>query len=489
MTALSTALTYAVAGLKVTSAQTSVVSRNISSASDPDYARKQALLTTLPGGAISVASYNRSADTRLLDKLLGTTSSAAGKQVSLEALEKLSATIGDPESDSSITALVARLQEQLQTYEADPANGALGGTAYRAAADLALGLNSASAAVQETRTQADQDMKASVDRINSLLQQFKVANDAVVRGTGTAADLTDSLDQRDRILKQLSEELGIRTTTRANNDIAIYTDSGVTLFETNPRTVTMQPTQVFDAATTGNAVYVDGVKITGTPSIMGSRTGKLQALADIRDRITVTYQAQLDEVARGLIESFAESDQSGAGLPDRTGLFTFGVGSGIPASGTAVAGLAARISANALADPAQGGNVSLLRDGGFNGAAYGYNATGASGFQDRLAGLIAALDEGRSFDATAQLGTTASLKDFSAAASGWVEAQRQTADRSLSFDTALKSRASEALLRRTGVNIDDEMTTMLDLEKAYQASSKIIAAVDGMLKTLLEMVN
>lgn len=488
MASLSTALNYAVAGLRVNSAQTAVISRNISSASDPDYVRKTADLTRLPGGAISVSSYSRSADLRLLDKLLQTTSGAAGKQVSLDALAKLSATIGDPESDGSITALVAKLQQSLQGYEADPSSTTLGSEAYRRAADLAAGLNSASAAVQETRSQADQDMAASVNRINSLLAQFKVANDAVVRGSGSASDLTDNLDQRDRILKALAEETGVRTVTRANNDVAIYTDSGVTLFETNAREVSFVPTAHLDATTAGNAVYVDGVKITGVPSLMPSRSGKLQALADIRDKTAVTYQTQLDEVARGLIESFAEHDVTGSGQPDRAGLFTSPSSSAVPASGTVVAGLATRLSANVLADPAQGGNVALIRDGGFNGAAYVSNASGAAGYQDRIAALIGALDTPRTFDPAAQLGATASLKAFSAAASGWVEDKRQAADAALDFDSALKSRANDALVRRTGVNIDDEMTAMLDLEKAYQASSKVIAAVDGMLNALLEAV-
>lgn len=485
--ALSTALNYAVAGLRVTSAQTALVSRNISFANEPGYVRKQALLTSLPGGAISVASYNRSADKRLLDKLLDTTSSAAGKQMALEALARLSATIGDPEADASITSLVAKLQESLQAYEADPSSVTLAAGAYSRAAALARGLNDASAAVQQVRAQADQDMAASVSRINSLLDQFKVANDAVVRGQGTAADLADNLDQRDRILKQLSEEIGIRTVTRANNDIAIYTDSGVTLFETGPRSVTMQPTQVFGPSVSGNDVFVDGVKITGAPSSMPARVGKLFALADIRDRVTVTYQMQLDEVARGLIEMFAERDQA-AVQPDATGLFTFGGGPGVPPSGAAVTGLAAQITVNALADPSQGGNPLLIRDGGFNGAAYVYNTAGAAGFQGRIAFLIAGFDQQRAFDGAAQIGSLASLKQFSATASGFVEMKRQAADQALSFDLAVKSRAGEALLRKTGVNIDEEMTAMLDLEKAYQANSKVIAAVDQMLKTLLDAV-
>ncbi len=41
----------------------------------------------------------------------------------------------------------------------------------------------------------------------------------------------------------------------------VYTDSGVTLFETKARAVTFEPTIVYGAATTGNSVMVDGVPV------------------------------------------------------------------------------------------------------------------------------------------------------------------------------------------------------------------------------------
>ena len=40
----------------------------------------------------------------------------------------------------------------------------------------------------------------------------------------------------------------------------------------------------------------------------------------------------------------------------------------------------------------------------------------------------------------------------------------------------------------TGVNIDEEMSAILDLEKSYQASAKIIAAIDSMLNSLMEAI-
>ena len=52
--------------------------------------------------------------------------------------------------------------------------------------------------------------------------------------------------------------------------------------------------------------------VTGASAVMPLHGGKLAGLAALRDDVTVTYQSQLDEVARGLIETFAESDQTAA---------------------------------------------------------------------------------------------------------------------------------------------------------------------------------
>ena len=80
------------------------------------------------------------------------------------------------------------------------------------------------------------------------------------------------------------------------------------------------------------------------------------------------------------------------------------------------------------------------------------------------------------------------MKDFSAGSASWVESRRQAADQAAEFELALKSRTSDALLRKTGVNIDEEMAAMLDLERSYQASSKLIAAIDSMLAALLAAI-
>ena len=489
MATLTSALNYAVSGLSVASAQSAAAARNIAFARDADYSRRSADIVSLPGGGAGISAFSRSANKLLLDQLLAATSRASGRDATFDSISRLGQTVGDPQDATSVAALVANLQVSLRSFEADPSSPLLASASVTAAKAMASSLNDASNAIQAVRQQADDDMATSVSRINTLLEQFKIANDAVVRGSGTTSDLSDSLDQRDRILKTLSEELGIRTITRSNNDLAIYTDGGVTLFEGTPRKVEFAPTTSFDATTLGAAVFVDGVKITGGPSPMPALTGKLAALAEIRDTISNTFQLQLDETARGLIAMFAETDQGiPPALPDVAGLFTDDSSTALPLASTTPTGLASRITINALADPASGGNPALIRDGGFGGPSYVYNATAAPSFQSRLTQLQGSFDGQLPFQSEAGLGTSASIKSFSAGSAGWIESLRQSSNAARQTGLAQKTRSTEALSRVTGVNIDEEMSAILDLEKSYQASAKIIAAINSMLNSLMEAV-
>jgi flagellar hook-associated protein 1 FlgK len=236
-------------------------------------------------------------------------------------------------------------------------------------------------------------------------------------------------------------------------------------------------------------VYLDGVPITGSGSTMALQSGEIAGLAEVRDGAAVTYQSQLDEIARGLIEAFAESDQSGGGFPDVPGLFTYAGAIGIPPTGTLVDGLAGRITVAASVDPAQGGNPALLRDGAISGdPAYTYNATGGASFVDRLNALLGQMSGARSFDATAQAGSNASLVDFASNSVSWLQEARKVASTEADYRATVHQQASDALSKETGVNLDDQMAAMLELERAYQATAKLISVVDAMMNTLIESI-
>jgi flagellar hook-associated protein 1 FlgK len=309
--------------------------------------------------------------------------------------------------------LLSNFTDALQSYEASPSDSTLAGAAVAAAVTLAQGLNSATATVNQVREQADSGIATSVQTINSLLTQFQTANAQIVNGTATGADVTNAQDTRDNILTKLAQQIGITTTTGANGNMSIYTDSGVTLFQGGAaRSVTFSPTNSYTAATTGNAVYVDGVAVTGASASMPITSGTIAGLANLRDNVTVTYQAQLDGMAGALINTFAESDQTGSG-PSLPGLFTTPGATSLPTSTT---GLAGQISVNASVDPSQGGNALLLRDGGISGNSnYTYNTSGNASYTTRLTQLLGNLSATQTFSAASGITTSASLSSYASA--------------------------------------------------------------------------
>ena len=385
--------------------------------------------------------------------------------------------------------MLSNLQSALTTYEASPTSSSAADAVVSSASDLTSSLNSASATVQQVRETADQNMASSVNTINSLLTQFTAANNAVVTGLQTGANVSSAEDTRNSIVTQLAQQIGVSTTVAANGSESIYTDSGVTLFQDTPRTVSFTTTPTLVDGANGNAVTVDGVPITGANSPMPIQSGALAGYAALRDTLAPEYQAQLDQIAGGLISAFAESDQSPTPtLPSLPGLFTTPGATSLP-SMTATTGLAGAIEVNPNVDPSQGGDSTLLRDGGISdpgNAAYTYNTMGAASYTGRIQELIGDISAPQTFDPSAGLGSSSSLTDYANASVSWLQAANQQASDASSYQSALATQATSALSNATGVNLDTEMTNMLNLENSYASTAKLLTTVTSMFSALLQ---
>ncbi|TPI80507.1 flagellar hook-associated protein FlgK [Mesorhizobium sp. B2-8-9] len=480
---LSSALSIAQSALLATSKQTSVVSRNVADASNPDYTRRIAVVTSTAPGARAV-EIQRAANELLFRQNLSALSAWSGQSALYNGMDQLELSVNGVDNASSPSTAIAKLQQSLQLYATTPSNQNLGTSVIDAAKQVVNSLNSGTKAIQDFRTQADSQIATAVDDLNSLLGQFQDANKAVISGTRSGTDVSDALDQRDALLKKISEYVPVSTFTRGDNDMVVTTKDGTTLFETVPRSVTFAPSAGYSAGTPGNTVYIDNVPVSAGTGDNATADGKLAGLLKLRDGVASTMQSQLDEIARGLITAFAETAPS---QPNAAGLFTWSGAPAIPAAGTLVDGLAGSIGVNAAFDPSAGGNPALLRDGGANGAAYVVN-TGNASYSDLLIGYGNKLDQPMAFDPSAGIAVSSGVSDYAANAIGWFEGVRQQASTNADSKQALAARTAEALSNDTGVNIDQEMSLLLDLEHTYQASAHMMKTVSDMLDALMSAV-
>lgn len=482
---LSAALNTTKSIFSTTSYQSSVVATNIANASNTDYVRREASVTTSLNGA-QVVAVSRAQEDALLKQYLQASASDSGQQTLLDGLEQLQSILGGNDYETSPSTYLSAFQTALQTFATSPSSTTAAQAAVTAAQDLANSLNDASDAVQAVRQDADTEIATQVDTLNSLLAQFQTANDAVKVATATGADTSSALDERDKLLKQISSIVGVTTVTRDNNDMALYTSDGTTLFETTARSVTFQATSTYAAGTAGNAVYIDGVALEAGEGSTTTAEGSLQALLQIRDEVAPTFQSQLDEIAKSLVSAFSETD----GTTTVPGLFVWTTSSGVagetPTTDDVIDGIAATITVNSNVVTSEGGDPMNLRDGSISGIT-DLNAENNSGFSDNLNALYSALDTARSFSSDAGLSSNVSIMSYASASIGWLEEYRSGATTATETTSAALSRSSEAYSNETGVNLDEELTLLLDIEQSYTAATKLLNTIDEMLQSLLDL--
>lgn len=480
---LASSLNTANSIFRNTSQQASVISTNIANDGNENYVRRQSVVVQTIYGASSTQN-ERSQYMALLRQLSSSTSQQSAQSNLLDGLTTLSDALGGNDYELSPSTYLANLQSSLQSFAAAPGEYALASTVVTDAIDVANSLNNATAATQTLRGDVDAQIFEQVETLNKLLAEFKTVNDTVVRLTATKEDPSNYLDRRDTLLKDISKIVGVNVNMRDNSDMVLYTTDGTTLFETDPREVSFVRTYTYDSTVTGLPIFIDGTAVRAGVGGNTDGQGSLAALVQLRDVAAPIFQTQLDEIARGLVEAFQETDAGG--LNPLPGLFTWSGGT-VPATGTVQPGLAALIRVNNAVRSDAGGDPMLLRDGGINGAGYIKNTAGATGYTALINAYVDQLSAERAFSADAGLKTTATILSFSSNSIGWLEELRSNATSAEENKTALYERSFQTYSAKTAVSLDEELSLLLDVEQSYKAAAKLVSTVDEMLQAVLQM--
>jgi flagellar hook-associated protein 1 FlgK len=519
MMTLDTSLSIALTGLRASAAGLRTVANNVANAETPGYTRKvQPTLATVPdatGMGVQLADLQRNVDAALQREVFARGALVSGLESRETLLQGIETVHGRPEDGNSLAGLLARLTDSFNALAADPSSASGRQEVVRAAQAIVRKLNDLSNAVTDARNRAHEAIVASAKTTNDALAQIDRTTIQIRNAIASGKQLPDLEDMRDASLERLTAETGARFMIRQDGSVLLTGPNGITWPTEKAKgaadgplsvaTAELQPTSFHDPA----GGTVPGVFITdpGNPDAPRDVTqyltgGRIGALVTLRDTTLPTMQAELDEFAKTLARRF-----------DQQGLRLFSDGQGnVPQEGsvTLQASYVGFAGAIRIFPPVEA-DARLVRDGTHvipgglppapatqpTGNPQGSNFTpnpsgGPAGF-DVLARRIIEFALGANLQAgtphdpalgTAGLGRQgrlnseipphATLADFAASLVSVQTGLRARATEMRESETAARDLVRNRLADEAGVNVDQEMSVMVQLQNAYQASARVL---------------
>lgn len=479
MSTLGNILSNAGQALQAHQKATQVAGHNINNALTPGYSRQRAeLKTAYPlqtpygtiGGGVRLADITRARDTLLDVTVRRETAAAEGHRLRHQMLGEIEASLlefGDQGFGTTLDAF----WDSWADLANSPGNDAARLMVQNRGVQVAEHLNRLAGGIEELRTSAIQRLEDGVDQLNRLAANIADLNRQIIAaeaGGGTAADLRDS---RDLALDELAKLTPVQVVERQNGGVGVMI-GGITLVD--------------DAVTrTLSAAIAPGdtmVVRTDTGTRLEGAEGQLGALTQLLNTDLPGMRTQLDDLARGLVESVNALHRQGVARDPATG-DPIGDLNFFHVDADGIDGVHAgniRLADEVGSDPAY---IAIGR--GRSGGPPGTDGEYQAGVTD-IALEIARLRE--------QPGADGGYLDNRTAASyyqGIVTGLGAKISAANAGATAHETLARQAEIRResvSGVSTDEEMIKLIQSQTAYQAAAKVIAAVDEMLQTVINLV-
>ena len=497
---LSAILDTAWSGLDAASRRLQVVSQNVANAGTAGYAREisstSAAVAGNAGEGVRLNATGRATDDVLQAGVFHATAQQAALSARNDALAAVDAASGTVASGTDLASRLGALQDKFSALENDPANETAQRAVVAGASDLAAGFNAISAAIGTQRQAAQDGAVASVGVLNTTLYQIGSLTTQIVAIKSVGQSAADLENARDAQLGTLSGLLDVTVLRRDNGNILLASGGAVLPLRPSDGAFSLAPATV--AADTPTSAV---------PPLMLSRTaanvrgGALGGALAVRDRVLPAQQAAVDEVAHTLATRF---DAQGLTLfTDPAGQVPVG---GTPFTQSGYAGFAGIIGVN----PAVSAIPSLVRDGthGVAGTATGASAFTTGGAAGNTTLIRRVLDYalgsqvqdgvGQPPAAVSGLGVDGTMSTggqgtgaLSTLASGLAAAQATDASNTssqLGTATTLANTLQTKLTGATGVSVDAELSTMVQLQNAYSANARVLSTVKDMWSDLLAIV-
>lgn len=470
------AISTARSGLIATQSAIDVASRNIANASVDGYTRKiqqqSARVVDGRAGAVKVEEVTRNVNEQLQRDVREQSSVVEELTVVEDFLSRLELDFGRPEDNSSVASKVTELKKAFQSLATNPDQSTAQNDVITAAQELALSLNNLSDAVQALRAEADQRIGDSVDAINEALQNIDSLNGEIGARKTLGESTADLEDKRDLWVQKLSEQMDIKTFERPDGRIAVLTGDSQFLIDQTAVTLSFTPSTTVAPGSVVNDIMLDNGYLAPYAITSSFSDGTVAGLVQLRDTLLPLAQDQLDSLAFELAQQF-DAITVGANTANLD-LFTDSTNT-VPG---ASAGFSAQIQVRSTLVGAD------LRDG--TGGTF--TSSGASDSSLPLA-IIDMFDTKQAFVAVAGLNSTSStIEEFAAEFISYQANQAADYESQLNFQEQIRSLLDERLKDESGVNLDEELASLIQLESAFAASARVLSSVQQALDELLNSV-
>lgn len=433
-------------GLRAYSRALASVSDNIANSQTPGYARRTAQLDEArptgdsvyyrnqvnPGGVL-VGGVRRNTDEWLVADARVSSSEANQAAARVTWLEAAERSLDD--GPGGVGESLTRIFNSADQLAGDPSNKTLRATFLKAVDDTASAFRRSAISLENDAGGLAGEAQLSVDQLNTDLGALERVNDGLRRARAGSSNQAGLLDERDRLVDQISGRLAVTTQVEVGGAVSVRAvgPGGAELVGNG--TVTPVTLSVASDGQISFGLATGGALVTQS----GSLAGLSQAATQISGQ-----RSRLDGLASDFATSINAAQQAGFDANGNPGVALVSIGTG-----------AATLTANALA-PA---DVAAADAGSPNGNLLALaNLRGAGGSEAGWANLVAAQSQ-----------SVASARAQDAAAS------------------ARRDGAFEARDAVSAVDLDQEAADLLRFQQAYEGSARVIQVARDTLQSILNI--
>ena len=456
MAGLGSILNTAFRSLEASTMALSVASNNIANAATPGYSKQRVIFEEAPnigdrflsGSGVNVVKVEALRE-RLIDGRLQTEISAkAGAELLYDTLSEIETLFNDG-GDTGMLPEITDFFNAFHTLALDPISINFREEVRIEAANLAQAFQVRGGALRDARLTADAGLKDDVDRVNALADQIAGISAQVIKSEAGGQSANDLRDMRGELVRELSEFLDV-SELESSSSYQLYAVGGLMLV--------LNGNKVPMTSTASSATGFADVGIGATDVTASLESGKLAARLEVRDKFIPDYLSKLDQLAYEITQQVNQIHSVSYDASGNTGVDFF----------------------TPLASPDDAARLMELSIVVATDASKIAASAGAGGSDNEAATALgnllhsSGLTNGSPVDQYRQL--VFKLGNDILSTEGKI-------DEHSALLTQLQNRRDSF----AGVSIDEESMQILQFQRAYQASARMIQVIDGLLETLIAM--